>query len=132
MEHGQFQHLVEYVGKSKIISNWHWFSFHFSKLVAGEYEPFAFSILEASIACEPYLPGFSKEFVDSLASISGKEKDVRQYEQLLQKLSELLIIRQIVTHPWPPNPRFESEPKAGSSKKNPEISVNYPGAVLRI
>ena len=74
--------------------------------------------------CEEYIPGFAKGMVDALASISGKEKYEPHYEQLLQKLAELHVIRQIVTYEWPFPVSFQWEPTPkGNSKKNPEIIV---------
>jgi len=73
--------------------------------------------------CEKKIPGFAVKMLSDLASLSGKEKYLPHYEQLLQRLAELLIIRQIVTFPWPEGARFSWEPTAGSVKKNPELLV---------
>ncbi len=62
--------------------------------------------------------------IDALASISGKEKYEPHYEQLIQRLAELLVIRQVVNFDWSLKSSFRWEPTpANGSKKNPEIIV---------
>jgi hypothetical protein len=56
--------------------------------------------------------------IDAIATLSGREKDRRQYEQLLQRLAELLVIRQVVTYPWPFAARYRWAPTAAGNKKN--------------
>lgn len=131
MDHGEFQELCAYIEKSKIFTNWHWFNYHFSRVMSHA-EPFAFSIVTSCLQCEEYLPGFAKNFIDAIAALSGREKDRNQYEQLLQRLSELFVIKQIVTYSWPNRAKFEIEPTAGSSGKNPEISINYSNVLIGI
>jgi len=101
----------------------HWFRHHFEHHLRGGEHPFARSIVPACLDCEPHIPGFAKGMIDAIAAPSGKEKDRRQYEQLIQRLAELLVIRQLVTYPWPFAARYRWEPTAAGSKKNPELVV---------
>lgn len=117
------EELLSHIYGSDIFKKWHWFNYHFKICRNGGSHPFAWSIVRACIECEQYLPGFSRSMVDAIASISGREKDRRQYEQLLQRLAELLIIRHVVRHPWPFAAKFRYEPTAGVSKMNPELVV---------
>lgn len=117
------QELLAHIFASDIYHGWHWFRFHFDHHLYSDGHPFSESIIRACLDCEPHLPGFSAAMIDGLASLSGREKDLKQYEQLLQRLAELLVIRQLVAHPWPFDARFRWEPTAAGSKKNPELVV---------
>ncbi len=119
----EYEGLLAHAKASKIFKQWHWYSYHFNLLANGYHQPFAYSILDACLDCDESIPGFAKQMTDALAEISGTEKHVPHYEQLLQLLAELLIIRQIVTWNWPMEVKFAWEPTAGKSKKNPEISI---------
>jgi len=61
--------------------------------------------------------------IDRIASVSGKEKDIRHYEALLQQLAELFILRQVLSFPWSFEAVFDWEPGSRAGKKNPEIIV---------
>jgi hypothetical protein len=106
-----------------IFKKWHWFRFHFEQHLRGGSHPFARSIVQACLSCECHLPGFAARMIDAIAALAGREKDHKQYEQLLQRLAELLVIRQVVTYPWPFTPRFRWEPTPAGSKKSPELLV---------
>jgi len=119
------QDVVVRVADSDIFKRWHWFSYHFNLLLKGN-EPFlAGPIISACLECETAIPGFADEFISAIASICGREKHLPHYEQLLQRLAELFVIRQLVRFPWPTPRSFRWEPTAGTSKKNPEICVEY-------
>lgn len=106
---------------SNFFNRWHWFHYHFSQPFP---HPLSDSVLRACLDCEQYIPGFAKKMINALASISGKEKYEPHYEQLLQRLAELHVIRQIVTFEWTVETSFRWEPiPASGSKKNPEIII---------
>lgn len=108
---------------SKIFSQWHWFQYHFRFGGQGHEHPLVESILDACLDCEAHMPGFAKGMIEAIAEIGGKEKHEPHYEQLLQLLAELLVIRRLMTWQWPKPVTFEWEPTAGNSKKNPEVTV---------
>jgi len=116
--------LYEYILESDIFKKWHWFNYHFSHRLYGRVHPLAESFIEVCLLCEQRIPGFAKKMVDDIASLSGKENYEPHYEQLLQKLAEILIICQVATYDWGNEVNINYEPTAGSSKKNPEIVVN--------
>lgn len=119
--------------KSNIFQHWHWFRYHFNTLIVPEREhPLAASIIDALVVCDRVMPGYAEKFVATLASIGGKEKFERDYEQLLQFLAELHVVHRVVSFDWPGGASFRAEPTAGSSKKNPEITVEHAGAVYGI
>lgn len=116
--------LYTHILESDIFQKWHWFRYHFEHRLHGCKHPLAESFIESCLICDQYIPGFAKTMVDNIASISGSEKHEPHYEQLLQRLAELLIIRQVVSYNWETEVKIEYEPTAGNSKKNPEVTVN--------
>lgn len=111
---------------SGIFDEWHWFSYHFQFYIGGYEHSFAKSIVEACLDCEPRLPGYTTETARRLGELRGRDRHEPHYEQLLQLLAELLVVRQVVTAPWPQGTRFEHEPTAPGSRKNPEVGVFTP------
>ena len=115
--------LYSYILESDIFKKWHWFTYHFSHRLHGAKHPLVESFIESCLLCDEKIHGFAYKMVDDIAALSGNEKFEPHYEQLLQKLAELLIIRQVVTFDWGTDFAIDYEPTAGSSKKNPEIVV---------
>lgn len=115
--------LYAYIFASRIFTQWHWFHYHFRQRLRGRDHPLARSFVEACLECDAVIPGYATQVVDRLAAASGREKDERQYEQLLQILAELHVVRHVVTFPWPFPVSFHAEPTTAGSKKNPEASV---------
>jgi hypothetical protein len=122
-----YQHVFE-----SIFKKWHWFSYHFEKQLRGSDSPFAEAIIEACLDCDSAIPGFAERTLDMLIAASGVEKHRPHYEQLLQLLSEILIVRQLVRHEWPSSPVFALEPKATGSNKNPELTVEVGGTFVAV
>lgn len=102
-------------------TGWHWFKYHFFN---GP-RPFADSILQACGSIDDRAAGIGTSLLDELCSIGGREEDETQYEQLLQKLAEILIIERIVQCPWPEGATFEHEPAAVPGGPRPELLVRY-------
>jgi hypothetical protein len=111
--------LYSYVINSRMFQQWHWLSWHFQN----RGHPLAESILEACLECEAAIPGFAYNFIDNIASISGHEKYLPHWEQLLQRIAELHVIKQLVSYKWGSGTSFELEPSSTESKKNPEIMI---------
>lgn len=102
--------------------SWHWLSYHFQPYKKG-YEHFlAAAIVDSCLRIEEHIPGFTEEFSTRLASLSGREKFLPHYEQIIQLLSELYVIRHLVSS-CPNGSEFIHEPKAEGSEKNPEIGI---------
>lgn len=108
------------IGGSKV---WHWFRYHFSFLPP---HPFARSIVDACADCEMRIKGLGSQFIQDIASIQGKEKHLPHYDQLLQKLAELLVLRQLLGLDWPAGTTFEHEPAINAKGKRPELRVVTP------
>ena len=103
-------------------TGWHWLSYHFLPYKQG-YEHFlAAAIVDSCLHIEAHIPGFTEEFATRLATLSGREKFLPHYEQIIQLLSELYVIRHLVFS-FPQGSKFIHEPKAEGSEKNPEVGV---------
>lgn len=105
---------------------WHWFAYHFNN---GP-RPFARGILSACASIDRKAEGIGTELLAQLTSIGGRDRDQRQYEQLLQKLSEILVIERIVNCPWPEGTTFQHEPAAIRNGPRPELLVVSPQSRL--
>ncbi|MGH0227915.1 hypothetical protein NKZ03_17640 [Sinorhizobium meliloti] len=103
-------------------TGWHWFSYHF---YVGP-TPFASSILSSCASIDRRATGIGTDLLRELVAIGGRERDERQYEQLLQKLSEILVIERVVNCPWPEETTFQHEPAAVPGGPRPELLISYP------
>lgn len=105
---------------------WHWFAYHLHTLPP---HPFVCSIIEACIDCEEKLLGLGATLVTNLAKIGGIEKHEPHYDQLLQKLAEILILRQLLALPWPDGTTFAHEPAVHAGGRRPELKVDAPDQI---
>ncbi len=120
------EEIKKYIFDSDIIKQWHFFNYHFKNLAAGVEKPLAVSLLQALSECEVSCAGVAKDYVDKIAAICGKERDIAHYDQLLQVLAELMVVHKALTFSWHEEQKFYYEPTAGISKKNPELMVSTP------
>lgn len=118
--------------QSEIFTQWHWFTYHFQFYMRGKEHPFAGSIIDACLDIERVEEGWGQNFLQRIAAISGKEKHIPHWEQLLQILAELLIIKQLVNYSWPADTIFEFEPSEGTSRKNPELVLKFSSNTIGI
>jgi hypothetical protein len=88
--------------------------------------PLGRSIVDACTDCEKKLPRLGFQFVKEIAAISGKEKHEPHYDQLLQRLAELLVLRRLLTLDWPTGTTFQHEPAVAAAGKRPELRVVTP------
>jgi hypothetical protein len=102
---------------------WHWFSYHLSFLPP---PPFAQSFIDACVDCEARLPGLGETLIRDIGQIGGIEKHEPHYDQLLQKLAEILLLRQLLLLPWPEGTTFDHEPALNPTGKRPELRVVTP------
>lgn len=106
--------------------SWHWFGYHF----ATGPRPFAISIMEACASIDRAATGMGTGLLRELLAIGGREGHRPHYEQLMQKLGEILVIERIVTAGWPEGTTFEHEPAAIPGGPRPELLVTHPGGRL--
>jgi hypothetical protein len=115
--------LAALIRDSAIFGRWHWFRYHFDHELNGPGHPLARGIVECALECEVRMPGYARALVERLAAVSGREKHLPDWEQLLTILAELYVVAQIVRWNWPEGAKFTREPTAPGSDRNPEISV---------
>jgi hypothetical protein len=116
----EFKRLYEVALNAVRPVGWHWFSYH---LHVGP-RPFMRSILAVCASIDRRAPGTGTQLLRELMSIGGLEKHVPHYEQLFQKLSEILIIERVVTCEWPNSTSFEYEAAARQGGPRPELLVS--------
>lgn len=115
--------IIEKILQSDLNRKWHWFSYHFKYYEKGLEHPFAKSIVDYIYNISQINNDAGIDLINKLTSISGKEKDLGHYEQLMQVLAEILIINQAFTYPWSDLLDFEYEPVTAGSNKNPEFNI---------
>jgi len=103
---------------------WHWFSYHVCFVPPN---PFASSLVDACLDCEMKLPGLGRQFIRDIGGIGGLNRHEPHYDQLMQKLAEILVLRHLLSLPWPSDTTFEHEPRLTKKGKRPELRVNAPG-----
>jgi hypothetical protein len=117
---------IEFLGTIQATINargWHWFGYHFQRAIP---TPFARSIIDACIDCEAGVARLGADLVRDLGAIGGMERHEQHYEQLLQKLAEILVLRQILQLPWPEGTEFAHEPAVNGRGPRPELRVRTP------
>ena len=65
--------------------------------------------------------------IADLGRIGGIDRHEPHYDQLMQKLAEIIAFRQLLILDWPEGTTFEHEPAAIAGGKRPELKVNAPG-----
>jgi hypothetical protein len=115
------RNLYAEVAPTIIAGPWHWFSYHFRHLPP---HPFVKSLIEAAATCEEAVPGLGRMLLADLAAIAGHEKHLPHWDQLNQKLAEILVLGRVLSLPWPSGePRFVHEPAGAPKGKRPELLV---------
>ena len=104
-------------------ASWHWLKYHFSTY---PFHSMAIEIARHCACIESFIPGAGRKLIESIASRKNREKNEDDYQGILQDMSEVLVIMQIVNIPWPEKTAFFYEP-AGSNGKRPEVPVNTVG-----
>ena len=106
-----------------------WLSYH---LAEGRITPFGGRLLDALRVCDARLPGSAARFIRKLAQTRYVNSEIdakdwqRGYEQLVQKLAEILVTRVILEANWPAGSTFSIEPLNAVTGGRPEIVVEAP------
>lgn len=112
---------------------WHWYRFHADSWRAGRREPLFDALATVAAKTDGKLPGFSKRLVESLIASSGREREIRDYEQLMQAIAEAVVVsRLVLCDGWPDGTTFELDPAAAGSRKNPEILIRGPAGSIGV
>lgn len=106
-----------------------WLSVH---LAAGAVTAFGTRLLEALAAIDARLRGAGIRFVEELAAIryvptrDDPAAWKAGFEQLVQKLGEILVARTLFDSDWPKGTRFALEPTNPVTGAKPEILIDTP------
>lgn len=82
-------------------SRWHYWEWRFDRTLRDERVPFIDALFDALLEIDRYLPGYAARTADALTALSGREEYEPHYEQILQRLAEVHVVKQLVTHVWP-------------------------------
>lgn len=117
---------------SDIFKKWHWFAYHFQFYLIGKEHRFAKSIVDAISNIESVIPGFAKSIIKKIASISGKEKFLPHYEQLIQLCAELYVLNHTISYFSKLNANISHEESLDSKDKTPELIIETDEVFLGI
>lgn len=104
-----------------------WLSYHFANVT-----PFGQYLLAALVKCEERVPGLGYRFIREFHAVKYVSAATEpaawkaRFEELIQKLAELLVARALCTVDWPADTLIEFEPVNKSNNKRPEFSVRTP------
>jgi hypothetical protein len=118
------QQIIKYIFNSDIFKKWHFFKYHFDFYNKGHEHPLAKSIVDMTVDLDAIIPNAGKDYIDKIAAINNKPHETKHYDQLIQVLAELLIVHKAATYKWGDTIKFEYEPTAGASNKNPELTIS--------
>lgn len=117
--------IIQLFLESSIMKKWHWFRYHFNCYNMGMEHNLCYSLTDTLFELQKTIPDVHKNYIKRIASISGREKNTSDYDQLIQILSELIIIRQILLCEPKSQFTYEYEPSRGNSNKNPELLIKH-------
>lgn len=109
--------------ESNVMLQWHWFGYHFTQYLHGREHNLCYSITQTLYEIQEKIPEVHESYISKIVSLSGREMYVKHYDQLMQVLAELVIIKQLIMYNWEEDVKFEYEPIRGASKKNPELLI---------
>lgn len=101
---------------------WHYLKYHFSAYKNDAEHFLCASIVNACLTIESKIPGYVDSFANKLAAISGRENHLPHYEQIIQLLAELFVIKHLASVELT-GARYIHEPRAHGSAKNPEVGI---------
>lgn len=102
-------------------TGWHWFDYHFRRWPP---HSFAQSLLSICLALDQKKPGLGTHLLLDVATIGGQEKYRPHYDQLMQKLAEILVLDRLLNLSWPEGVTFHHEPEGTPRGKRPELYVS--------
>ncbi|MBF0185008.1 MAG: hypothetical protein HQM06_11555 [Magnetococcales bacterium] len=107
-----------------MVADWHWFKYHFT---TDPIHRFAYHLIETVVDCDIVINNnFGEIFLDRLLAIQNREKNRDHYNQLIQLLAELIIIKQSIAIRCE-EPIYIIEPVVDrsivKSKKSPDLLI---------
>lgn len=115
--------VVQIMSEKVLSTDWHFLQYHFAPYRDG-YEHFlCASMVDACTRIEDVIPGYTDEFSSRLSSLADREMYLPHFEQIIQLLAELYVMRHLACLGLP-NAVFTHEPTSTNSDKNPEVGIN--------
>lgn len=107
--------------RPEFLQEWHWFRYH-----AQVPTSFMISIVLASLSLRRIGLEAPRRMLSELAAIRGRDRFQPHYDQLLQKLSEILVMQQAAEMPWPEGTSFQIEGIAPGSDRRVDLVAELP------
>ncbi|MEH6477489.1 MAG: hypothetical protein V7727_17485 [Sneathiella sp.] len=102
-------------------NRWHYFGHH-----VANFTPFIRSVYAACIDLRVIDEDAPLAMLREIKNIGGRKNYEPHYDQLLQKLAEILVMRQVVKMPWPQETSFEIEAGVSGNAKRIDLVVTLP------
>lgn len=115
--------LYQRLWNGPMFDGWHWLRWNFPEHPEGE-TVFAALVLDALLPCDERMPGYADEMLTRLEALGGRNHERDDYEAIRQWLGELVVVNHLAAWDWQTLVRFEHEPVAPGSRKNPEVLVD--------
>jgi hypothetical protein len=102
----------------RFLERWHWFNYH-----AQQRTPFMVSVALACTRLARISADAPRRMLRELAAIGGRDRNRDDYNQLIQKLSEILVMQEICGIAWPDQTSVEIESSAPGSPRQVDCVV---------
>jgi hypothetical protein len=102
------------------LERWHWFQYHFGRCPPTE---FGQSLIDACTRLESVRTELGLEYLTAIARIAGRDRDWNDYDQITQKMAEILVINAVAGMPWPSTPNIQVEARAPGSRKGVDCAA---------
>lgn len=109
------------LAKSIFGTRWHYFKDHVEN-----FTPFIRSVYSACIDLGAIDEDAPLRMLREIRNIGGRKNFEPHYDQLMQKLAEILVMRQGVTMPWPQRTSFEIEAGVAGALKRIDLVATLP------
>lgn len=110
------------ISKGIFGNRWHYFGRH-----VANFTPFIQSVYRACIDLKVIDEHAPIRILREICNIGGRENFEVHYDQLMQKLAEILVMRQVVKMPWPDGTCFEIEACVKGERKRVDLVTTLPG-----
>jgi len=107
--------------RQRFLDQWHWFGYH-----AQNRTPFMVSLARACSNLTRISPDAPERMLRELAGIGGRDRNRDDYNQLIQKMSEILVLQQVCLMPWSDDTRLEIEGSAPGSPRQVDCVATLP------
>jgi hypothetical protein len=107
----------------RFFEQWHWFQYHFSKLPPTK---FGQDLIDTCIRLDHVSPDLGLSLLTQITRIGGGDRDWNDYDQILQKMAEMLVIDALRAINWPATTKIAIEGKASGSNKRVDCIISTP------